>query len=273
MTVAESPHVALPTHPSGWFAVAVSHELKRGGHQEGILCAAPYRIERSATGALRTEGAALELREQNGLILAWHHPAGKRPTWEVPELDENGFRPFIRKRLDAKSHPQETFENSIDTGHFAKVHGYTDISILEPMTLEGHTAWVRYEIARAFPLPLVSAKIRPNFEVRLHGLGMAHNHIYVPPLGLRLRMLACSTPTEPGQVVIRLAISVAKESRLPLGRFLMPFVHRIMAHTVVKDFRQDMRIWESKRYLERPVLAATDGPIGKFRRWSKQFYL
>jgi hypothetical protein len=40
----------------------------------------------------------------------------------------------------------------------------------------------------------------------------------------------------------------------------------------VRQFHQDIPIWEAKRYLARPVLCDGDGEIGKFRRWARQFY-
>ncbi len=40
----------------------------------------------------------------------------------------------------------------------------------------------------------------------------------------------------------------------------------------VDDVEQDFAIWENKAYLERPVLAATDGPVGPYRKWCRQFY-
>ena len=41
---------------------------------------------------------------------------------------------------------------------------------------------------------------------------------------------------------------------------------------VTRQLEQDIPIWENKRYLNPPVLCDGDGPIGLFRKWSKQFY-
>ena len=42
--------------------------------------------------------------------------------------------------------------------------------------------------------------------------------------------------------------------------------------SLVHDARQDFAIWQHKRYLSAPALAAGDGPIGKYRAWARQFY-
>ena len=41
---------------------------------------------------------------------------------------------------------------------------------------------------------------------------------------------------------------------------------------IVKQMNEDIPIWESKAYLQRPILCDGDGPIAEFRRWSQQFY-
>lgn len=40
----------------------------------------------------------------------------------------------------------------------------------------------------------------------------------------------------------------------------------------VEDFAKDFPIWENKAYVPRPRLSAADGPVGVYRRWTRQFY-
>jgi hypothetical protein len=269
----EGTAAALDPRPVGWFAVGLSRDLRPGGALDGVLAAAPFRLTRAKGGALSFEGSIGAVVEQNGFLLAWHHPSGHAPSWHVPALDETGWRPLRYHHLTARSHPQETYENSIDTAHFPVIHGYTGIEIVQPMQCEGHGLKVGYRIARALPIPLVDWKLAPTFEVRLHGIGCAHNHIHVAELGLRVRMFALSTPTEPGRVDIRLGVSIARDNRIPLKQLSLPIAHRAVMRGIVHDFEQDMAIWENKRYLDRPVLVRDDGPIGKFRQWCRQFYV
>jgi len=263
----------LDPRPAGWFAIAASRDLARAAELRGVLAAAPFVLRRERGGGLSFAGGIGAVAEQNGFVLAWHHPAGQPPEWQVPRLDESGWRPLRHHRpLRVRTHPQETFENSIDLAHFALVHGFSEIDVLQPMRLEGASMSVRYRIARAHPLPLVRRKVRPSFEVRLHGIGCAHNHIDLPDFGLRVRMMVFSTPTEPGWTDIRLAVSVGARAAIPGGRLLLPLVHRGVMRNVVHDFLQDIPIWESKRYVQPPLLTGADGPIGRFRQWCGQFY-
>ena len=37
-------------------------------------------------------------------------------------------------------------------------------------------------------------------------------------------------------------------------------------------YHEDVEIWEHKRYVDKPILCDGDGPVGRLRRWYKQFY-
>ena len=41
---------------------------------------------------------------------------------------------------------------------------------------------------------------------------------------------------------------------------------------IERQLEQDIPIWENKIQHEHPLLCDGDGPIGVFRRWSRQFY-
>ena len=51
------------------------------------------------------------------------------------------------------------------------------------------------------------------------------------------------------------------------------FVSKIfMRFSITISLGKDIEIWNHKTLLTKPVLVKGDGPIGKFRRWAKQFY-
>lgn len=260
----------LDPRPAGWFAVGLSNELKPEQSVTGILCTAPYTLGRSADGDLQFSGSISAVSEQNGFILAWHHPLGQPADWRVPVLDETGWRPMLFHKLSARSHPQETFENSIDMAHFPKVHGFSDIQVIQAPQFTEHSMNVRYRIVRKHPVPFVRKNISPSFEVRIHGIGCAHNHIDLDDFGMRVRMFAMSTPTHEGRVDIRLGVSIQKP--LPHANFLAPLVHWGIARSIRKDFCQDIAIWENKLYQAPPLLVRGDGPIARFRQWCEKYY-
>jgi bifunctional pyridoxal-dependent enzyme with beta-cystathionase and maltose regulon repressor activities len=49
-------------------------------------------------------------------------------------------------------------------------------------------------------------------------------------------------------------------------------IGRAWLKEIVRQLEQDRPIWENKVQHENPLLCDGDGPIGAFRRWSRQFY-
>jgi len=49
-------------------------------------------------------------------------------------------------------------------------------------------------------------------------------------------------------------------------------ISRRSAATTVELFYQDIPIWEHKTFRVNPLLCSGDGPIGRYRKWARQFY-
>jgi hypothetical protein len=41
---------------------------------------------------------------------------------------------------------------------------------------------------------------------------------------------------------------------------------------VAAEINRDIPIWQHKRYLDRPALGPGEGSIGRYRKWTRQFY-
>jgi hypothetical protein len=65
--------------------------------------------------------------EQLGCIFVYAGHDGAAPTWELPKYDTNGWTKPLTKVLPLKGHIQDIAENSVDFGHFAAVHEYSDL--------------------------------------------------------------------------------------------------------------------------------------------------
>lgn len=222
--------------------------------------------------------AMIPARERNGTILAWWSLAGEPPGWEVPTLEGEGWRPLRHTTLQLAGHPQECSENSVDFGHFAAVHGYDGCEELVPAHVDGPLLHAKYRMQRARPL---QPHIATDFEVWVWGLGYSIVRTSVERFGVELRTFVLPCPTASGQVDLRLAISLRKIRRRsevhPLA-VLLPtsvlewVIERLTLRAYVDDVRQDFSIWENKTFLDKPRLAAGDGPVSLFRRYARQFY-
>lgn len=256
----------------GWFAIALSKEIKRNTQLTGMLSGRPFVLTRLANNQLLFNNEVKGILEQNDFIFAWHHPGKHSPTWHVPELNQNTWTHFLHHRLTVRTHPQEVYENCVDVTHFGFVHDFSEIMIDQAPQFQDHNMWVRHFIQRKNPNPFRTKPIVANFEVRLHGLGCAHTHISVPALGMNVRMFTLATPTNIGWVDIRIAVAIAMKKNHFLKRIFNPLIHRSIYKNIIHDFCQDLFIWENKCYRPRPLLVKGDGQIMKFRRWCQQFY-
>ncbi|MBA3661055.1 MAG: hypothetical protein H0W64_04985 [Gammaproteobacteria bacterium] len=255
----------------GWFAVALSKELKRNQVMHGVLADTPYCLSRSEVGMVQFNNKTDTIVERNGIIYAWHHPQGIPPSWQVPILDETNWSAFRYYQLTARTHPQEVYENSIDLSHFPIVHGFKQITLEQSPVFDKHCMTVRHRIRRKNPFIPRGKALSAEFEVRLHGLGCAHTHINVSVLKMQVRMVVVTTPIHTGHVKIRLGVAISNHLKLPLKFLFLPILHWAIHKNIVRDFCQDIPIWENKCFHFTPLLVKGDGPIMKFRHWCQQF--
>ena len=224
-----------------------------------------------------------ETREIMGLIFAWWGHEGRPPQWELPAEPRDGSKwsSALPRTLRFKGHPQETTENSVDVEHLEYTHGYDDVRPVE-MRIEGPY------LKSAFNFSATS-RVAGIFDVvshvsvvaHVHGLGYSFVEVHEKGSGIRSRMWVLATPID-GTFIDLTIVAQVHEIRKP-GQFLkgLAFLpvnlrHKLMVRLALREeiryVKQDVVIWEEKRYRSPPRLCRTDGPIGKYRLYCRQFY-
>lgn len=291
--------VVLFRTPSGVPAIVDAHcphmgaHLGVGGRVDGEAIRCPFHGFRFAPdGACISTPYASKIppkcnlgswpvREKNGIVLFWYHDRGAPPSFEVPEYDLQGWMPMVTKTFTVSTHPQETSENSVDLGHLAEVHNYSDLAILEDLQTDGPYLTVRYAMSRSGFGPVRTAPIRSKFRVHVHGLGFSHVECHVENRNIRLRYWVLCTPTHDDQCELRGAATaallerpamVSPALRLLPRRLATRLAQQVAFYEFCHDLQQDFEIWRHKRYVEPPLLAKGDGPVGLYRKWCRQFY-
>jgi len=199
--------------------------------------------------------------EWAGLVLVHHHPDDAVPTWfpELPDL-EPAFVWCESRRWTVRVHVQDVAENGFDMAHIEHVHRSPTPELVraEP---EGQTF-------------VVETRPRPDCPTRayldgidrvLWGLGLSMN-VFRGAIEGRVVLTRTPIDTEHSEIGLHFwpaRLDTATETQ---------DVGRLLADRVSAELEQDIDIWEHKRYLERPMLVAGDGPIGTFRRWARQFH-
>jgi len=223
------------------------------------------------------------VREHDGVVLAWHAGEGAEPWFEVPRWDDAPFgRVHGHTWMELASHPQETTENSVDFGHFAVVHGYSDTDTLKPLKLDGPYLTAQYQLGRTNPfLGRFGPKLKASFEVHVWGLGYSLVEVEVPAMGMRLRHYVLPTPTDGTNIELRVGVAIHRlesANKILPGLGLLPeaFLRELIGRTTIKEYASDVHddfdVWKNKVYVHPPLLAQGDGPITKYRRWCRQFY-
>jgi phenylpropionate dioxygenase-like ring-hydroxylating dioxygenase large terminal subunit len=238
----------------------------------GACVATPYRRRLP-----KARASALDVCERQGIVLAWLDPQGAPPSFEVPTLDMGTYTPLQTRFFSLRGHPQETSENSVDTGHLSEVHRYFAVGTLRPARADGANLNARYTMTRRMGPGPFSVAFRTEFEVNLYGLGYSFVQVE-GDYGFGLRQFVLSTPTTPGHVDLRIACAIRVPKVAPGLRGLDPgrlaglVGNRAVMAAFAHDVAQDFEIWRHKRYVHPPALAEGDGPVGLYRRWAAQFY-
>ncbi len=243
----------------------------------GACLSTPYADGRVPPGA---RAGALHAREWNGAVLAWHDGLGRPPLWELPELEPADFAPAWERSFRLRTQPQETTENAVDLGHLGEVHAYREVEVRQPLRTEGPLLSVAYGVSRRTPFGL-GPDVRAEFEIRAFGLGVSCVDVRVLGTGLRTRHLVLATPVDEHGCELLTSMRVERglrPSRVHWALGLLPrplafhVVSRLAFASFLGDLRQDFRIWEHKLCLDPPALAPGDGPVGRYRQWTRQFY-
>lgn len=202
--------------------------------------------------------------ERNRLIWAWYHPAGAPPLWEVvdlPETADPAWTAFDRHEWRVRVHIQDMAENGADTAHFRYVHGtasYPD----QKTSYDGHRLDTVIEAQLDTPRGPVAGAIRATSV----GPGQSWTRF----TGISETLLVPGiTPIDVDEVHARFNFTqpTAQAAGPAAG------VARAIVADVVRQFEQDIRIWQHKIYEPDPVLCQGDGQIHRWRQFYSQFYV
>ena len=224
-----------------------------------------------------------ETMEIAGMIFAWWGVGGRAPQWKLPEEPPAGpkWSRVLNTTLRFRGHPQETTENSVDVEHLEYTHGYRDVRSSD-MLIDGPYLRSSFDfraVRRTAGLFDIVSDV--SAVTHVHGLGYSFVEVHEKNTGMHSRLWVLSTPVDGTFVELTLGTQVhelRKPGRFVTGLGFLPVSlrHRLLARLALREERrfveQDVVIWERKRYQSPPRLCRTDGPIGKYRLYCRQFY-
>jgi 3-ketosteroid 9alpha-monooxygenase subunit A len=202
--------------------------------------------------------------ERHGMIFMYRNSSGTGAPYPLPEIE--GFNPSeygppAKYDLEIRIHSQDIMENSVDSAHFAAVHGHAMPE--NDFRRDGSTLRVTQRTAVA----RFGTTLRARLEFHLVEPGFHYVHFPEMP-GPQAHVFSSIVPVDEHRVRHRLSVRI-KKTRVP---FVSGIARRFLLWQMMKTYREDMQIWETKQYLARPVLCDGDAGIMKLRRWYAQFF-
>ena len=226
----------------------------------GACTAIPYAKDAPLAGRSLQ---AWPLVERHGLILAWWHPAGAAPSFEIAALPEYGrpeWSSYHRHRWSIRSVWQEIQENLVDSAHLHYLHGVAGFPRVDTFAPKGPLLDIVMSQDFKTPRGLTPGSV----ATRLEGPYLATIRFKIGALA-EILFIAAVTPVETEMVELQLSLMAR------VAGLATPEMSRALVEEVVKEVGEDVPIWTHKAHRPQPSLAPGDGPIMKFRRWTEQF--
>ncbi len=202
--------------------------------------------------------------ERNGLIFVWNaREEGEEPNWEIPVIPEYGgddWTDWDAHLIPIKTQPKEIVENLADKGHFGPVHGTWAKDFGNKF--EGH---IGRQFVSGVAYPRGGGEDNFKLESTYYGPGfmLTRMESVLPNI-----MLLTNTPVDENSIHVRIG-AIINLSNIKEGKEQFEAGYR---DNIVVGFKEDIAIWENKKYRNKPMLCDGDGDVGGLRRWYQQFY-
>ena len=204
------------------------------------------------------------VQERNGLIFMWNRrDDGEEPNWEIPDIPEYGTEEWTdwdSHLIHIKTQAKEIVENLADKGHFGPVHGTWAEKFGNDF--EGHIG-NQYVEGVAYPRGGGEDKFKLQSTYYGPGYMLTEMESVLPNI-----MLLCHTPIDDKSIHVRIGAMI-NLSNIKEGKDKFEAGYR---ENIVTGFKEDIAIWENKKYRNKPMLCDGDGDLGGLRRWYQQFY-
>ena len=264
-------------HLQGAFCPHLGANIGVGGKVVGELVQCPFhhwrfdgdgRVAEIDYAKRLNEKACLDnypVKELHGLIMAWYHPKGDAPVWDLPRIpeadDPEWVGPFSRTHT-VRTALQEMAENTADGAHFVTIHNHPGDAEYGDFRFEGPSMVMRS--TQLFPSS--GGPVEGTLNTDTMGMGFSVTRYKTL---VEVCMLGTTVPIDENTVEQHFHVYYRNPDRdEKTDRIGQAFVAEVN-----RQFGDDIPIWENKIYRASPNLCDGDGPIARFRRWAEQFYV
>jgi len=294
-----------PAYPNAWFKLCDSFEVKVGESKIIELFGQLFTVTRmrmsSEIGTVAEvvgdsnhdetviqcvdgKGKVWTVAEKNQHVFVWHDDSDSPPTWEIPTAAAgiSSWRFHGKATHDIVCHIGEIAENGADTAHLNFVHG----NFITNELLGGIVTFLLARVRHTWEATWVAQPAPSGHlaKMNLH-TGISVLDAMIPMVGVETNILQIGPgyvqllfPTPFGSILVQecicpISANLQRADNVVWAEPTVPrFIAKFILKSLVVQFERDFPIWNSKRWLRAPMAVKEDGPILKYRRWTKQFY-
>lgn len=255
----------MPEHtPKSWYAIAPAAEAPPG--RVLSLFGGRVVVGEGRPQTVEFDGRRLPTRVCDGVLFAWFDAAGGPPTFDLVELDMQGWTPSTFDTLECVGQPAGVMRDLADYAHFEAVHGYFQTRPSRPFWRDGAECGLDLD----FDWPFVSRRpwptVRTSFTNRCVGLGYQVSDVLTMRRRMRTRHRVLPTPIDDRRIQVVLGLEVRVDA--PLGGLLGRVAHRFTRRMFRRDVADDMTLWAR---LPQPADDAGDPVLDAYWSWATGF--
>jgi nitrite reductase/ring-hydroxylating ferredoxin subunit len=254
--------------------------LGDGGRVVGELFECPIHHRRFESSAEATPGcrfgseqlASIPVLEHNGMVFGWYHAEGEAPTWQPPQVENEGWTTPVFRTLEFETNPEVVMQDLADIEHFTTIHKYASVTTKDAMHAEGHELHVAYDMVRKLGV----VPIPTNFRSVVAGLGYQRTDVLTFRDNLHTRHYVMPVPVSPTRIRLTLGLALRigdkPSPRYPRGIHPMAWAMKpVILDGFVKDIHMDAWAW-IRRYQVADLAVHESPELKLYHEWIKQFY-
>ena len=241
--------------------------------QQGRNVCIPYQDRPNRGRRIRTYPVV----ERNESVYIWHDVEGRQPYFDPPDIfagfndassaaDYYPQQRLFRERLEM--HPQYVLENGVDFAHFKYVHNTPIVPVFTRHDFAEPVSFVDFTITFEGDDNQKIEDIDSRVEAINGGLGIAVTKSWGM---IDNRTISAVTPVDESTSDVRFMVYIGRTPGKDPAR--AEAKAREFGQEVIRQFEQDIEIWQHQRYSDPPALATAEYEgFTAIRKWAKQFY-
>jgi hypothetical protein len=215
--------------------------------------------------------------ERNESVYIWHDIEGRDPLFDAPDVfasfgdgsSVDDYYPQQRLyRETLEMHPQYVLENGVDFAHFKFVHQTPIVPVFTRHDFDQPVSYVDFTITFEGDDSQSIDDVKSGVEAINGGLGIAVTKSWGM---VDNRTISAITPVDDRTSDVRFMVYIGRAPQHDSAKAEAK-AHEF-GQEVIRQFAQDIHIWQHQRYSDPPALAGSElQGFTAIREWAKQFY-